>query len=79
VSTGALCARVCVEERGPAEFRELLPMLTNWREEILTYFQFGLTNAFAEGKNTRTKLIQRQAYGYRNTNNLNLRILLPCT
>jgi transposase len=68
-----------VEESGPAEFRELLPMLTNWREEILNYFEFGLTNAFAEGKNTRTKLIQRQAYGYRNTDNLNLRILLPCT
>lgn len=42
------------------------------------YFEFGLTNAFTEGKNTRTKQIQRQAYGYRNLDNSNLRILLPC-
>lgn len=48
-----------VEEKGPAEFRELLGTLNNWREEILNYFEFGLTNAFAEGKNTRTKQIQR--------------------
>ncbi len=67
-----------VEEGGPAEFRELASMLTDWREEILNYFEFGLTNAFVEGKNTRTKQIQRQAYGYRNLDNLNLRILLPC-
>ncbi|HEX2924091.1 MAG TPA: ISL3 family transposase, partial [Chloroflexota bacterium] len=67
-----------VQEKGPAEFRELLSMLKSWKEEILNYFHLGLTNAFAEGKNTRTKQLQRQAYGYRNLNNLNLRILLPC-
>ncbi len=67
-----------VEEKGPAEFRELLGTLNNWKEQILNYFEFGLTNAFAEGKNTRTKQIQRQAFGYRNLDNLNLRILLPC-
>jgi transposase len=67
-----------VAENGPREYKELLPMLTDWREEILNYFEFGLTNAFAEGKNTRTKAIQRQAFGYRNLDNLNLRILLPC-
>lgn len=67
-----------VAEEGPLELTELLWMLTNWQEEILNYFDFRLTNAFAEGKNTRTKVIQRQAYGYRNLDNLNLRILLPC-
>lgn len=66
-----------VEENGPREFKELLPMLSGWKEEILNYFQFGLTNAFAEGKNNRTKQIQRQAYGYRNLSHLNSRILLP--
>lgn len=66
-----------VQEVGPAEMRVLLPMLTNWREEILNYFDHKLTNGFVEGKNTRTKQIQRQAYGYRNLDNLNLRIMLP--
>ncbi|MGZ3629738.1 MAG: transposase [Ktedonobacteraceae bacterium] len=29
-----------------------------------------------EGKNTRTKAVMRQGYGYRNRRNLRLRILL---
>lgn len=36
-------------------------MLTGWQEEILSYFEFGLTNGFVEGKDTRTKAIIRQA------------------
>lgn len=52
-------------------------MLVGWRDEILAYFDLGLTNGFVEGKNNRTKAIQRQAYGYANPANLRLRILLP--
>jgi transposase len=52
-------------------------MLVEWREPILNYFDVRLTNGFAEGKNNRTKAIQRQAYGYTNPANLRLRILLP--
>ena len=35
------------------------------------------TNGYVEGSNNRTKAIQRQAYGYRNNENLRLRVLLP--
>ena len=66
-----------VEHEGPGEFKELIPMLKTWKEEILGYPEFGLTQGFVEGKNTRTKAIIRQAYGYRNLDNLNLRIMLP--
>ncbi|MCJ7523212.1 MAG: ISL3 family transposase [Dehalococcoidia bacterium] len=56
-------------------FKQLLHMLTNWREEILNYFEYRITNGFVEGKNNRIKTIKRMGYGYRNTNNFRLRIL----
>ena len=57
------------------EFREFLPTLSNWREEILNYFDYPITNGFVEGKNNRIKTIKRTAYGYRNMDNFRLRIL----
>jgi len=57
------------------EFKELLHTLTNWREEILNYFDYRITNGFVEGKNNRIKTIKRMAYGYRNMNNFRMRIL----
>ena len=57
------------------EFKELLHTLANWREEILNYFDYRITNGFVEGKNNRIKTIKRMAYGYRNMANFRLRIL----
>ena len=57
------------------EFKELLHTLDNWREEILNYFDYRITNGFVEGKNNRIKTIKRTAYGYRNMANFRLRIL----
>jgi len=58
-----------------AEFKALLRTLANWREEILNYFDYRITNGFVEGKNNRIKTIKRMAYGYRNMDNFRLRIL----
>ena len=44
------------------EFKKLLPTFTNWREEILNYFDYRITNGFVEGKNNRIKTIKRMAY-----------------
>jgi transposase len=52
-------------------------LLGSWRQEVLNYFEHRYTNAYVEGKNNRSKQLQRQAYGYRNRANLRLRILLP--
>jgi len=49
--------------------------LDNWREEILNYFDYPITNGFVEGKNDRIKTIKRIAYRYRNMDNFRLRIL----
>ncbi len=57
------------------EFKELLHTLANWREEILNYFDYRITNGFVEGKNNRIKTMKRMAYGYRNMDNFRLRIL----
>lgn len=63
---------------GLAEFRKLNRMLDQWQEEILNYFVHRVTQGVVEGKNHRTKVLQRQAYGYRNFGNLRLRLLLAC-
>ena len=57
------------------EFKHLLPTLKKWRQEILNYFDYRITNGFVEGKNNRIKTIKRMAYGYRNLDNFRLRIL----
>lgn len=65
-----------VQEEGLAPFQALSPMLRDWRQEILNYFDHRYTNGFVEGKNNRIKVIKRMAYGYRNNHNFRLRILL---
>lgn len=65
-----------VREQGPESFRRLFPMLRDWRQEILNYFDHPYTNGFLEGKNNRIKVIKRVAYGYRNPANFRQRILL---
>src|SRR5690606_24059600 len=52
--------------------------LTNWKNEILNYFQSRLTNARVEGFNNKAKLIKRRAFGYRSFKNYRLRLLNAC-
>jgi len=67
-----------VREHGPDPMRQALSAFAKWKPEILAFFQFlptRISNGFVEGKNNRTKTLMRQAYGYRNFQNLRLRIL----
>ncbi len=69
-----------LRRHGMPEYQALFAqgsLLGSWRQEALNYFEHRYTNADVEGKNNRTKQLQRQAYGYRNRANLRLRILLP--
>lgn len=71
-----------VIQQGPEELRGALSAFRTWRAEILAFFHFlptRISNGFVEGKNTRTKMLIRQAYGYRNRRHLRLRILLEGT
>ena len=68
-----------VRDHGPDPMRQALSAFTKWKPEILAFFQFlptRISNGFVEGKNNRTKTLMRQAYGYRNFQNLRLRILV---
>lgn len=60
------------------EIQRLGRTLQNWSKEILNYFAHGLTNARVEGFNNKASLVRRQAYGYRNLNNLRLKLLSVC-
>lgn len=64
-----------IEQGNVPEFRELRYILSEWREELLNYFDYPVTNGLLEGKNNRIKTIKRTAYGYRNMANFRLRIL----
>lgn len=62
--------------KGLEPFQALLGTFCEWGEEILNYFSCRFTNGPLEGKNNRIKVIKRMGYGYRNADNLRIRILL---
>lgn len=53
--------------------------LMRWRNEILNYFKFQLTNARTEGFNNVAKVIKRRSYGFRSFKNYRLRLLYACS
>lgn len=61
------------------ELQTLRRTLMNWRNEILTYFETGLTNGRTEGFNNRAKLVKKMAYGYKSFRNYRLRLLNACS
>ena len=48
------------------EFKSLSTTFREWNSEILNIFEYGLTNAYTEGSNNKTKVLKRIAYGMRN-------------
>ena len=60
---------------GLPSFARAAGSLQRWREEVLNYWHFPLTNALVEGKHNRLKVLKRRAYGYRNDSTFLLRIL----
>lgn len=57
-------------QHGPEPSLGLRHMLTHWREELLNYLSYPITNGFVKGKNSRIKAIVRAGYGHRNIGNL---------
>lgn len=60
---------------GLAPFERTARTLESWREEVLNYWRYRITNALVEGKHNRVKALKRRAYGYRNDRAFMLRIL----
>ena len=65
-----------VEQTGINEFVRNIKTLKNWEIEILNSFIYEYSNGFLEGINNHTKVIKRNAYGFRNYNRSRARILL---
>ena len=60
------------------EVQTLGRTLKSWKEEILNYFDYRITNATTEGFNNVAKVVQRRAYGYKSFRNYRLRVLSAC-
>jgi transposase len=71
-----LQAWICeVKQLGCDKLMPFIKTLEHWWEEILNYFNQGVTNGAVEGINNRVKLIKRRAYGYRNVTNFRNRVV----
>ena len=60
------------------ELATLARTLQRWRNEVLAYFETGITNGITEGFNLKAKLVKRRAFGYRSFRNYRLRLLNAC-
>lgn len=65
-----------VEDSGIEEFINALQTFKNWEIEILNSFVFPYNNGFLEGINNLTKVMKRNAHGFKNYERSRARILL---
>lgn len=57
-------------------FSKAIRTLKNWQVEILNSFSFGYSNGFLEGINNKTKVLKRNAFGFRRFEHFRAKILL---
>jgi transposase len=65
-----------VERANIPEFQRTISTFQNWQTEILNAFSFGYSNGFVEGLNNLTKVLKRNAFGFRSFGRLRAKILL---
>jgi transposase len=56
------------------EFNEVINTMKNYMFGILNYFRYGMTNAIAEGFNTKINVLKRRAFGFRDLEYFTLKI-----
>ena len=56
------------------EFNAVSKTMQNYLYGILNYFRYGMTNAIAEGFNTKINVLKRRAFGYRDIEYFTLKI-----
>jgi transposase len=62
--------------RSPAQ--ALADTLRSWLEPIVRMWRFSCSNGITEGFHTKTEMLSRRAYGFRNFENYRLRVLAQC-
>lgn len=55
-----------VEAKGLPEFNRAIGTFRNWQTEIVNSFSFNYSNGFLKGINNLTKVLKRNAFGFRN-------------
>src|SRR5690606_14244205 len=65
-----------VKASGVKEFEKAIETFQNWQKEIMNSFAFNLHNGFIEGINNQTKVIKRDAFGFRRFDRFRLKVLL---
>ncbi|PIC62556.1 ISL3 family transposase [Sporosarcina sp. P13] len=65
-----------VENAQLPAFLKAIKTFKNWQVEILNSFIFPYSNGFLEGINNKTKVMKRNAYGYRRFDHFRAKILL---
>src|SRR5699024_3708567 len=65
-----------VEASGVAEFEKAIETFRNWQKEIMNSFAFGLHNGYIEGINNQTKVIKRNAFGFKRFDRFRIKVLL---
>lgn len=65
-----------VEKAQIPAFLKAIQTLKNWQVEILNSFSFQYSNGFLEGINNKTKVMKRNAYGFKRFDHFRAKILL---
>jgi transposase len=65
-----------VQSSGIKEFEKAIMTFQNWQKEIMNSFGFDLHNGFVEGINNQTKVIKRNAFGFKRFDRFRLKVLL---
>ncbi|MEK9199595.1 ISL3 family transposase [Ureibacillus sp. FSL E2-3493] len=65
-----------VEEANIPSFIKRIQTIKNWQVEILNSFIFNYSNGFLEGINNKSKVLKRNAYGFRKYEHFKAKILL---
>ncbi|MBO8157845.1 MAG: transposase [Bacillaceae bacterium] len=60
---------------GIKEFKRAIKTSQNWKKEIMNSFGFDLHNGFVEGINNQTKVIKRNAFGFKRFDCFRLKVL----
>lgn len=63
---------------GAGATKRITTTILKWKEEVLNYFRYRLTNARLEGTNNLIKTIKRRSYGCPNLKKFEIRIRLEC-
>ncbi|WP_369922536.1 MULTISPECIES: ISL3 family transposase [unclassified Sporosarcina] len=65
-----------IEAAGIPAFLKAIKTFKNWQPEVLNSFIFPYSNGFLEGINNKTKVMKRNAYGFRRFDHFKAKILL---